>query len=157
MKKSTDTLIGVGGVVLLMFAVVASLSHSYSSYSDNESNNSSSVSVPAVTTPITTTSKPETTPSTTKAQTTTPATTKAPATTPATTAEPLEWAEDAISGTMYVNQSCYSRAKAIMGSDTVRAYSYGDAVQVTAITDTGYYKLNNGEYIHGDYLSETEL
>lgn len=42
-----------------------------------------------------------------------------------------------------------------MGSDTVRAYSYGETVQVTAITDTGYYKLDNGEYIHGDYLSES--
>ncbi len=157
MSKSTDTLIGVGGVVLLVFAVVASLTHSYSSYSDNNSSNSSNVSVPAVSTPITSTPKPETTPTTTKAQTTASTTTKAPETTPATTPESLEWAENAITGTMYVNQSCYSRTRAIMGSETVRSYSYGEAVQVIAITDTGYYKLDNGEYIHGDYLSSTEL
>ena len=42
-----------------------------------------------------------------------------------------------------------------MGSDTVRGYSYGDVVTVVAVTDTGYYKLDNGEYIHGDYLSES--
>lgn len=157
MGKSTDTLIGIGGALLLTFAVVMSLS--CVDTSDRAiliSNNSKPAPVPSVTTATAaTTPKPTATPSTTKAQTTAPVTTKAPATTPATTAEPFEWAEDTISGTMYVNQSCYSRKRAIMGSDTVRAYSYGETVQVTAITDTGYYKLDNGEYIHGDYLSES--
>ena len=151
MGKSTDTLIGIGGALLLTFAVVMSLNCVDTSDRANLiSNNSKPASVPSVTTATAaTTPKPTATPSTTKAQTT------APVTTPATTAEPLEWAEDTISGTMYVNQSCYSRKRAIMGSDTVRAYSYGETVQVTAITDTGYYKLDNGEYIHGDYLSES--
>ena len=151
MGKSTDTLIGIGGALLLTFAVVMSLNCVDTSDRANLiSNNSKPASVPSVTTSTAaTTPKPTATPSTTKAQTT------APVTTPATTAEPLEWAEDTISGTMYVNQSCYSRKRAIMGSDTVRAYSYGETVQVTAITDTGYYKLDNGEYIHGDYLSES--
>lgn len=58
---------------------------------------------------------------------------------------------------MYVNQSCYSRIKALMGSEAVKQYTYGEAVNVVAKTDTGYYKLNDGEYIHGDYLSEAEL
>lgn len=157
MGKSTDTLIGIGGALLLTFAVVMSLNCVDTSDRANLiSNNSKPASVPSVTTATAaTTPKPTATPSTTKAQTTAPVTTKAPATTPATTAEPLEWAEDTISSTMYVNQSCYSRKRAIMGSDTVRAYSYGETVQVTAITDTGYYKLDNGEYIHGDYLSES--
>ena len=71
--------------------------------------------------------------------------------------EPLEWGEEAFSATMYVNQSCYSRIKALMGSEAVKQYTYGEAVNVVAKTDTGYYKLNDGEYIHGDYLSEAEL
>ena len=99
---------------------------------------------------------PETTPVTTKPQTTTPVTTKAPETTTVVT-EPLEWGEEAFSATMYVNQSCYSRIKALMGSEAVKQYTYGEAVNVVAKTDTGYYKLNDGEYIHGDYLSEAEL
>lgn len=156
MGKATDTLIGIGGAILLVLAVVMSLNNKTTSASNGT--DTSNVSVPATapyTPPTTTIPTPETTLPATSAQTTTPATTKAPETTPATTTEPLEWAENAVSGTMYVNQSCYSRTRAIMGSDTVREYSYGDVVTVVAVTDTGYYKLDNGEYIHGDYLSES--
>ena len=156
MGKATDTLIGIGGAMLLVLAVVMSLNNKTTSASNGT--DTSNVSVPATapyTPPTTTIPTPETTLPATSAQTTTPATTKAPETTPATTTEPLEWAENAVSGTMYVNQSCYSRTRAIMGSDTVRGYSYGDVVTVVAVTDTGYYKLDNGEYIHGDYLSES--
>lgn len=155
MGKATDTLIGIGGAMLLILAVVMSLNNKTTSTSNGT--DTSNVSVPATapyTTPTTTIPTPETTLPATSAQTTTPATTKSPETTPATTTEPLEWTENAVSGTMYVNQSCYSRTRAIMGSDTVRGYSYGDVVTVVAVTDTGYYKLDNGEYIHGDYLSE---
>ena len=144
MGKATDTLIGIGGAMLLILAVVMSLNNKTTSTSNGT--DASNVSVPA-TTPYT--------PPTTTAQTTTPATTKSPETTPETATDPLEWTENAVSGTMYVNQSCYSRTRAIMGSDTVRGYSYGDVVTVVAVTDTGYYKLDNGEYIHGDYLSES--
>jgi hypothetical protein len=154
--KATDTLIGIGGAMLLIFAVVMSLNNKTTSTSNGT--DTSNVSVPATapyTPPTTTIPTPETTLPATSAQTTTPATTKSPETTPATTTEPLEWTENAVSGTMYVNQSCYSRTRAIMGSDTVRGYSYGDVVTVVAVTDTGYYKLDNGEYIHGDYLSES--
>lgn len=156
MGKATDTLIGIGGAMLLILAVVMSLNNKTTSTSNDT--DTSNVSVPATapyTPPTTTIPTPETTLPATSAQTTTPATTKAPETTPATTTEPLEWTENAVSGTMYVNQSCYSRTRAIMGSDTVRGYSYGDVVTVVAVTDTGYYKLDNGEYIHGDYLSES--
>ena len=116
MEKFTQLLAGLGGALLLIFAVVASV----------------------------------------MLNSTTPVTTKAPETTTAAT-EPLEWGEEAFSATMYVNQSCYSRIKALMGSEAVKQYTYGEAVNVVAKTDTGYYKLNDGEYIHGDYLSETEL
>ncbi len=156
MGKATDTLIGIGGAMLLVLAVVMSLNNKTTSASNGT--DTSNVSVPATapyTPPTTTIPTPETTLPATSAQTTTPATTKSPETTPETAAEPLEWTENAVSGTMYVNQSCYSRTRAIMGSDTVRGYSYGDVVTVVAVTDTGYYKLDNGEYIHGDYLSES--
>lgn len=156
MGKATDTLIGIGGAMLLVLAVVMSLNNKTTSASNGT--DTSNVSVPATapyTPPTTTIPTPETTLPATSAQTTTPATTKSPETTPETAAEPLEWTENAVSGTMYVNQSCYSRTRAIMGSDTVRGYSYGDVITVVAVTDTGYYKLDNGEYIHGDYLSES--
>ena len=146
------TLIGIGSVLLLIFAVVAAL---MLSDTPGSSGNNSSTNSTTAATAATTTKTPETTPVTTKPQTTTTVTTKAPETTVAT--EPLEWGEEAFSATMYVNQSCYSRIKALMGSDAVKQYTYGEAVNVVAKTDTGYYKLNDGEYIHGDYLSETEL
>lgn len=155
MEKLRQTLAGVGGALLLIFAVVASITLNSTSFSLSDNNDSGNSSAPSSTT--TTTKPPETTPATTKPQTTTPVTTKAPETTVPVTTEPLEWGEETVSGTMYVVQSCYSRARAIIGSDTVRQYSYGDAVNVVAVTDTGYYRLDNGEYIHGDYLTENAL
>ena len=118
----------------------------------------------AQTTAITavTTTKPqetksaETTTTTTKAVTTAkpkPATT----TTAATTKPAPEWTETKASGTKYVNTDCYSRKKAVLGADTVKLYSVNDKVTVTAKTDTGYYKLDTGAYIHSDYLSDNKV
>lgn len=116
----------------------------------------------AQTTAITaeTTTKPqetksaETTTTTTKAVTTAkPATT----TTVATTKPAPEWTETKASGTKYVNTDCYSRKKAVLGADTVKLYSVNDKVTVTAKTNTGYYKLSDGSFIHGDYLSDSKI
>ena len=118
----------------------------------------------AQTTAITavTTTKPqetksaETTTTTTKAVTTAkpkPATT----TTVATTKPTPEWTESKASGTKYVNTDCYSRKKAVLGADTVKLYSVNDKVTVTAKTNTGYYKLSDGSFIHGDYLSDSKI
>lgn len=118
----------------------------------------------AQTTAITaeTTTKPqetksaETTTTTTKAVTTAkpkPATT----TTAATTKPAPEWIESKASGTKYVNTDCYSRKKAVLGAETVKLYSVNDKVTVTAKTDTGYYKLDTGAYIHSDYLSDSKI
>ena len=118
----------------------------------------------AQTTAITavTTTKPqetksaETTTTTTKAVTTAkpkPATT----TTVATTKPAPEWTETKASGTKYVNTDCYSRKKAVLGAETVKLYSVNDKVTVTAKTDTGYYKLDTGAYIHSDYLSDSKI
>ena len=118
----------------------------------------------AQTTAITavTTTKPqetkiaETTTTTTKAVTTAkpkPATT----TTAATTKPAPEWTETKASGTKYVNTDCYSRKKAVLGAETVKLYSVNDKVTVTAKTDTGYFKLSDGSFIHSDYLSDNKV
>ena len=102
------------------------------------------------------TKKAETTTTTTKAVTTAkpkPATT----TTAATTKPAPEWTETKASGTKYVNTDCYSRKKAVLGADTVKLYSVNDKVTVTAKTNTGYYKLSEGSFIHGDYLSDSKI
>lgn len=67
------------------------------------------------------------------------------------------WTETAASGTYYINSTCSSRAKAIQGSDVVKQYKVNDQVSVVAKTDTGYYKLADGEFIHGDYLSTSKV
>ena len=102
------------------------------------------------------TKKAETTTTTTKAVTTAkpkPATT----TTAATTKPAPEWTESKASGTKYVNTDCYSRKKAVLGAETVKLYSVNDKVTVTAKTDTGYFKLSDGSFIHGDYLSDSKV
>ena len=96
----------------------------------------------------------ETTTTTTKAVTTAkPATT----TTAATTKPAPEWTETKASGTKYVNTDCYSRKKAVLGAETVKLYSVNDKVTVTAKTNTGYYKLSDGSFIHSDYLSDNKV
>ena len=110
----------------------------------------------AVTTKPQETKSAETTTTTTKAVTTAkpkPATT----TTAATTKPAPEWTETKASGTKYVNTDCYSRKKAVLGAETVKLYSVNDKVTVTAKTDTGYFKLSDGSFIHGDYLSDNKV
>lgn len=88
---------------------------------------------------------------TTKAKETTAVLTTA-ASTPATTAEPT-WKETKKSAEMYLNTSVYSRTKAYLGAPTADLYMINDKVKVVAVTDTYYYKLENGRFIHCDYLS----
>ena len=94
----------------------------------------------------------------------TSATTPAPETTTiTTTAKPEtqtpapEWEESKVSGTKYVNTACYSRKKAVLGSQTVKLYNVNDKVTVVAKTNTGYYKLDDGTFIHSDYLSDSKV
>ena len=112
----------------------------------------------AVTTAVTTkpqeTKKAETTAAATAAVTTAK---PKPTTTVATTKPAPEWTETKASGTKYVNTDCYSRKKAVLGADTVKLYSVNDKVTVTAKTDTGYFKLSDGSFIHGDYLSDSKI
>ena len=112
----------------------------------------------AVTTAVTTkpqeTKKAETTAAATAAVTTAK---PKPTTTVATTKPAPEWTETKVSGTKYVNTDCYSRKKAVLGAETVKLYNVNDKVTVTAKTDTGYFKLSDGSFIHGDYLSDSKI
>ena len=113
----------------------------------------------AVTTAQTTTKPQETKKLETTAAATAAVTTAKPATTTtaATTKPAPEWTETKASGTKYVNTDCYSRKKAVLGAETVKLYSVNDKVTVTAKTNTGYYKLSDGSFIHGDYLSDSKI
>ena len=109
----------------------------------------------AVTTKPQETKKVETTAAATAVTTAKPK--PATTTTAATTKPAPEWTETKASGTKYVNTDCYSRKKAVLGAETVKLYSVNDKVTVTAKTDTGYYKLDTGAYIHSDYLSDSKI
>ncbi len=101
------------------------------------------------------TKKAETTTTTTATTTAKP---KPATTTTAATIKPApEWIESKASGTKYVNTDCYSRKKAVLGAETVKLYSVNDKVTVTAKTDTGYFKLSDGSFIHSDYLSDSKV
>ena len=108
----------------------------------------------AVTTKPQETKKAETTAAATAAVTTAK---PKPTTTVATTKPAPEWTETKVSGTKYVNTDCYSRKKAVLGAETVKLYNVNDKVTVTAKTDTGYFKLSDGSFIHGDYLSDSKV
>lgn len=109
---------------------------------------------PAETIAVATVATTVTTTATTEA--TTPATTVAAVAT--TTAKPApEWTETKVSATKYVNTDCYSRNKAVLGAETVKVYSVNDKVKVVAKTDTGYFKLDTGAFIHSDYLSDSKV
>ena len=109
----------------------------------------------AVTTKPQETKKVETTAAATAVTTAKPK--PATTTTVATTKPTPEWTESKASGTKYVNTDCYSRKKAVLGAETVKLYSVNDKVTVTAKTDTGYFKLSDGSFIHGDYLSDNKV
>ena len=109
----------------------------------------------AVTTKPQETKKVETTAAATAVTTAKP---KPATTTTVATIKPApEWTESKASGTKYVNTDCYSRKKAVLGAETVKLYSVNDKVTVTAKTDTGYFKLSDGSFIHGNYLSDSKV
>ncbi len=130
-----------------------------------DSNNSatSTTSVTPETTPaVTTTAKPApqttvTTTTTKKQETNKPVETTTTTTTATTTKPAPEWTEEKVSATKYVNTDCYSRKKAVLGAETVKIYNVNDKVKVVAKTNTGYFKLDTGAFIHGDYLSNNKV
>ena len=68
------------------------------------------------------------------------------------------WTETPASGTMYVNlNGIFNRKQAIQGSEKVRQFSLNEEVTVTALTNTDYYKIEDGTFIHSDYLSSSKI
>ena len=130
-----------------------------------DSNNSatSTTSVTPETTPaVTTTAKPApqtavATTTTKKQETNKPVETTTTTTTATTTKPAPEWTEEKVSATKYINTDCYSRKKAVLGAETVKIYNVNDKVKVVAKTNTGYFKLDTGAFVHGDYLSNNKV
>ena len=130
-----------------------------------DSNNSATAttSVTPETTPaVTTTAKPApqttvTTTTTKKQETNKPVETTTTTTTATTTKPAPEWTEEKVSATKYINTDCYSRKKAVLGAETVKIYNVNDKVKVVAKTNTGYFKLDTGAFVHGDYLSDNKV
>lgn len=161
-------------MIATIIAVVAVFT---SGCSDGNAKNSSVVEVqsnvsttPTVTTTVasettpavTTTAKPVeqttvTTTTTKKQETNKPVETTTTTTTATTTKPAPEWTEEKVSATKYVNTDCYSRKKAVLGAETVKIYNVNDKVKVVAKTNTGYFKLDTGAFIHGDYLSNNKV
>lgn len=117
---------------------------------------------PETTPAVTTTAKPVeqttvTTTTTKKQETNKPVETTTTTTTATTTKPAPEWTEEKVSATKYVNTDCYSRKKAVLGAETIKVYNVNDKVKVVAKTDTGYFKLDTGAFIHGDYLSDDKV
>lgn len=119
-------------------------------------------SVTATTAPVTTvqvTTAPVTTvPETTKVTTTAKpeaAVPSASATATAATEKP-KWSENKADETLYVTVDCYERTGAYIGAPAGSILKRGSKIAVTAMTDTDYYKLKNGRYIHKDYTSKTK-
>ncbi|MDE6591684.1 MAG: hypothetical protein K2K57_01290 [Oscillospiraceae bacterium] len=104
------------------------------------------------TTEITTPEETDTLPEESTEETTNETT--AEETTETTSAE--TWSETEMTAVMYITENCYSRERAIIGSTPISQHYIGDSVEVVAITDTGYYKLAAGGFIHSDYVSENK-
>ena len=129
--------------------------------SNNSATSTTSV-IPETTPAVTTTAKPApqttvTTTTTKKQETNKPVETTTTTTTATTTKPAPEWTEDKVSATKYINTDCYSRKKAVLGAETVKIYNVNDKVKVVAKTNTGYFKLDTGAFVHGDYLSNNKV
>ena len=156
MKRSTNEKAAIILAVSVILSVTACSAEGVAYVDDNQSGTGLSSSAAATsgticeesTLPATVS---VTTAATTKAKETTTVLTTF-ASTPATTAEP-KWKETKKSAEMYLNASVYSRTKAYLGAPTADLYMINDKVKVVAVTDTDYYKLENGRFIHCDYLS----
>lgn len=74
----------------------------------------------------------------------------------AETASKKDWSETEISETLYIKTACYSRTRAVVGSDSVKKYEAGTKINIVAATDTGYYKLADGTFIHSDYVTDEQ-
>ncbi len=163
-QAGTNTASNMGGTISISDFESELESTSSSATSESEAESEPTTSAEATKKPAETTTKPvevtekpaETTIK--KPVESKPETTSAPKTTTASTTKPApEWTETKVSGTKYVNTDCYSRKKAVIGSEAVAQYNINDKVKITAKTNTGYYKIDTGAFIHSDYLSDSKV
>lgn len=69
-----------------------------------------------------------------------------------------QWTETPQNGTMYINtDGIYSRVAALIGSARVDRYDLNQSVDILAKTDTDYFKVSGGAFIHADYLSTERI
>ena len=165
MKKHIRMLTDIAAfLAVVLMLTVALLPAAAVDTDDRVSEESQSTSEPQETpAPETTTEPAKTsqTSQTTTAETTTEDTTSSTTAPPTTaqTAAPTgpSWTEQPASGVMYVNTDGISSVEvAQIGSKKIKQYSLNDAVTVVAITNTDYYKLEDGTFIHADFLSTSE-
>lgn len=65
------------------------------------------------------------------------------------------WSETRTSGTMYVITDCVGREAASGDSTVITKFEKGEAVEISALTDSGFYKIKGGGYVHSEYLSDS--
>ena len=69
-----------------------------------------------------------------------------------------QWNETKVYGLYYVNRAkIYSRAKPSEKSAAVKQYNFNEKIYIVGFTDTGYFVLKDGSYLHGDCLSNNKL
>lgn len=158
-QAGTNTASNMGGTISISDFESELESTSSSVTGEPEAESEPTTSAEATKKPAETTIKPvEVTEKPAETTTKKPEATSAPKTTTASTTKPApEWTETKVSGTKYVNTDCYSRKKAVLGAETVKLYNVNDKVKVVAKTNTGYFKLDTGAFVHGDYLSDSKI
>lgn len=129
---------------------VSSVSLTTMTVSESETTTEETTTVTEETTEETTT---ESESETSETETTTTAA-SSETTTAASTTAAKAWNETEISETLYIKTSCYSRTQAVVGSESVKKYDVGQKINIVAATDTGYYKLADGTFIHSDYVTD---
>ncbi len=67
----------------------------------------------------------------------------------------IPWSETRMSGTMYVVADCVGREAASGDSTVITKFEKGEAVEISALTDSGFYKIKGGGYVHSEYLSDS--
>ncbi len=65
------------------------------------------------------------------------------------------WSETRTSGIMYVVTDCVGREAASGDSTVITKFEKGEAVEISALTDSGFYKIKGGGYVHSEYLSDS--
>lgn len=64
------------------------------------------------------------------------------------------WSETISSGTMYVVEDCVGREGADDSTAIITKFYKGQEVEILALTDSGFYKIKGGSYVHPEYLTD---